>query len=57
VAVAVAVDLTTELEAHMNQTTNPDPARGRLGSILGDVQFWIPVLVLAGGIAVLWWIR
>jgi hypothetical protein len=41
----------------MNQTKEPDAARGRLGSVLGDVQFWIPVLVLAGGIAVLWWIH
>jgi hypothetical protein len=31
--------------------------RGRIGSILRDVQFWIPVLVLIGGLAVLAWIR
>lgn len=30
---------------------------GRTGSILRDVQFWIPVLVLIGGLAVLAWIR
>jgi hypothetical protein len=41
----------------MNQMREPEPPRGRLGSILGDVQFWIPVLVLAGGIGVLWWIH
>jgi hypothetical protein len=29
----------------------------RLGSILRDVQFWIPVIVLIGGILVLWWIE
>ncbi len=28
-----------------------------LGSILRDVQFWIPVFVLVGGIVVLWWIK
>lgn len=34
-----------------------DGSRGRIGSILHDVQFWIPVLVLIGGLAVLAWIR
>jgi hypothetical protein len=34
-----------------------DVSRGRIGSILGDVQFWIPVIVLIGGLAVLAWIR
>ena len=34
-----------------------DATRSRLGSVLRDVQFWIPVLVLIGGLAVLWWIR
>ena len=37
--------------------TSDDHQRGRLGSILRDVQFWIPVLVLIGGLAVLGWIR
>ena len=41
----------------MNQTDDPEPARGRLESILGDIQFWIPVIVLAGGLGVLWWIH
>jgi hypothetical protein len=41
----------------MTQTREPRPPRGTLGSILGDVQFWIPVIVLAGGLAVLWWIH
>ncbi len=40
----------------MNQTREPDP-RGTLATILGDVQFWIPVIVLAGGLGVLWWIQ
>jgi hypothetical protein len=34
-----------------------DAARARVGSVLRDVQFWIPVLVLIGGLLVLWWIR
>jgi hypothetical protein len=29
----------------------------RLASVLRDVQFWIPVLVLIGGLLVLGWIR
>jgi hypothetical protein len=37
--------------------TRDDGSRGRIGSILRDVQFWIPVLVLLGGLAVLGWIR
>lgn len=37
--------------------TGDDGSRGRLASILRDVQFWIPVLVLIGGLAVLAWIR
>jgi hypothetical protein len=48
---------TTNPERHMNQKREPDPPRGRLGSVLGDVQFWIPVVVLAGGLGVLWWIH
>ena len=31
--------------------------RTHAGSILRDIQFWIPVLVLIGGLAVLAWIR
>ena len=34
-----------------------DASKARIGSILRDVQFWIPVLVLIGGLAVLAWIR
>jgi hypothetical protein len=41
----------------MSRTQEPDAPRGRLGSILSDVQFWIPVIVLAGGLGVLWWIH
>lgn len=29
---------------------------GWLGAVLRDVQFWIPLLVLAGGLLVLRWI-
>ena len=38
-------------------TPRDDGSRSRIGSILRDVQFWIPVLVLIGGLAVLAWIR
>jgi hypothetical protein len=34
-----------------------DGPRTRTGSILRDIQFWIPVAVLIGGLAVLAWIR
>lgn len=33
-----------------------DAQRGRLGTVLRDVQFWIPLLVLIGGLLVLRWI-
>jgi hypothetical protein len=36
---------------------NPSDTTNRLGSVLRDVQFWIPVLVLAIGLMVLTWIR
>jgi hypothetical protein len=38
-------------------TTRDDARRPRLGSILRDVQFWIPVVVLIGGLLVLQWMR
>ena len=31
--------------------------RGVLGLIARDLHFWIPVVVLAGGLAVLAWLR
>jgi len=31
--------------------------RNRLTTILRDVQFWVPVLVLLAGLMVLQWIR
>ena len=34
-----------------------DATRGRVSSVLRDAQFWIPVLVLVGGLLVLRWIR
>jgi hypothetical protein len=37
--------------------TRDGSASTRIGSILRDVQFWIPVLVLVGGLVVLAWIR
>jgi hypothetical protein len=38
-------------------STGDDEPRTRIGSILRDIQFWIPVLVLIGGLAVLGWMR
>lgn len=32
------------------------PPRSRRRAILGDIHFWIPVVVLALGLVVLWWI-
>ena len=34
-----------------------DTARARMSSVLRDAQFWIPVLVLIGGLLVLGWMR
>ena len=39
----------------MSHPKFPD-RRQRLGVILRDVQFWIPVIVLIGGLLVLRWI-
>ena len=39
----------------MHQRTEAE--RTRLGSVLSDPQFWIPVLVLIGGLGVLSWMR
>ena len=33
------------------------PGRSRLAAILRDPQFWVPVVVLLGGLLVLAWIR
>jgi MFS superfamily sulfate permease-like transporter len=38
-------------------TSAPKPRAGRLLLILSDVQFWIPIAVLAGGLLVLGWIH
>jgi hypothetical protein len=32
-------------------------SRGRFGSVLTDVQFWVPVAVLLAGLLLLEWIR
>lgn len=37
-------------------TERDETHRTRIGSVLSDVQFWIPVLVLVGGLLVLRWI-
>ena len=33
-----------------------DPRRGWLSLVIRDVQFWVPVIVLAAGLVVLRWI-
>ena len=38
-------------------TPRDDAPPTRIRSVLRDPQFWIPVLVLIGGLLVLWWIR
>lgn len=37
-------------------TERGDSKRTQIGSVLSDVQFWIPVFVLIGGLLVLRWI-
>ena len=32
-------------------------SRSRLSLVLGDVQFWVPVVVLLGGLLVLRWVH
>ena len=39
------------------RSTNDAPPRGVLGLVLRDVQFGVPVAVLAGGLLVLRWIQ
>jgi hypothetical protein len=36
---------------------NEQHSRGWLGLVLRDVQFWVPVVVLIGGLLVLRWIQ
>jgi hypothetical protein len=36
---------------------NRRPARGVMRTVLRDPQFWVPVIVLAGSLLVLRWIR
>jgi len=33
------------------------PRRSRFGTVLRDIQFWVPVVVLVAGLLVLQWIR
>ena len=40
----------------MTPASKPRISRSLL-MILGDVQFWIPIVVLVGGLLVLGWIR
>ena len=37
-------------------TSQKQPRRSMLGAVFTDVQFWIPLAVLAGGLIVLRWI-
>ena len=40
----------------MSDRPHHDLPRGRLGAVLRDVHFWVPVAVLVAGLAVLRWI-
>ena len=40
----------------MTMNARDETTRHRLGAVLTDVQFWIPVIVLIGGLLVLRWI-
>jgi len=37
----------------MGRRSGGDNPRGRVGSVLTDVQFWVPVIVLLGGLLLL----
>lgn len=41
----------------MPDLERPEAARPRLALVLSDIQFWVPVVVLAAGLAVLRWIH
>jgi hypothetical protein len=41
----------------MSDTERTEHPRGWLALVLSDVQFWVPVVVLAGGLLVLRWIH
>ena len=43
------------LEIRTESSSRREP-RGLLGTILSDVHFWVPVIVLLGGLAVLRWV-
>jgi hypothetical protein len=40
----------------MNDLRHHDSSRDRLRTILRDVHFWVPAIVLIGGLLVLRWI-
>jgi hypothetical protein len=37
----------------MGQGSGSENSRGRMRSVLTDVQFWVPVIVLLGGLLLL----
>lgn len=41
----------------MKSSENNSNANGLAHAIFTDIQFWIPVVVLLGGLWVLYWIR
>jgi hypothetical protein len=41
----------------MRSSDRPPRARNWTALILSDVQFWIPVIVLCGGLFALWWVQ
>jgi hypothetical protein len=41
----------------MSDKPRAQRARNTLSLVLGDVQFWVPVIVLIGGLFVLRWIH
>jgi len=41
----------------MKNPSNEPNGKSLVRAILGDVQFWIPAVVLLGGLWVLHWIR
>jgi hypothetical protein len=37
----------------MGRMSTGEPARGRVGSIFTDIHFWVPAVVLIGGLLLL----
>jgi hypothetical protein len=39
--------------SRMNRTNTSEPSRGRAATIFTDIHFWVPAVVLVGGLLLL----